>query len=344
MARYRKIPLTELFVDARYQRELSQRRVRKMAEEFDPARVGVLEVSARGNKGYAVFDGQHRLAVLEAVGMEEAACLVHEGLTPRQEAEYFVSIQTERKQPQAIEAFVARVFAEEPKASAIQAIFDKHGIKVGNPGMMTPGGSQAGHIGAVKAAERVFDAGNLDETLEIITSLWSDERKAYDANLIESMSLFLALYGPKVSESKLLDALAMETPISLIRKATAKRMTTGGAIRDLLVEVLRGMVSGGRGGVVLKRPPVFERQVAVRHLTTIREVFKKESEKNGKIARLTQSEITTLSRLTSADAGSALRTMIAVGQVRQSGKKKLPRLPEAPAYILGTTADNPAAD
>lgn len=340
--KYRTLPLKQLFIDDRYQRELSQRRVRKTADEFDPAKLGVLEVSQRGKDKYAVFDGQHRLAVLEIVGYTEAPCLVHEGLSPQKEAALFVAIQNERKRPQAIEEFVARVFAGDPQAVAINNILKKQGLRIKIAGGKGDTAS-IGTIGAVTACERVFLAGNLEAVLDIIVAVWKDERKAFDANMIEAMSLFLALYGPKVNEDKLLDTLYEESPISLIRKASAKRYTTGGAIRDLLVEELRALVSGGQGGVILRRPPVFERQVAVRHLKAIKRAFEMAQAANGKATvRLTQSEITEIANLTSANAGSALRTLLAVGQLRQSGKKKLPNLPESPAYVMVPETKNAA--
>src|SRR3954452_18659822 len=96
MSKYRRIATDEIVVDERYQRPVEDYRVQKIAEHFDETLFGVLEVSRR-NGTCAVFDGQHRLEAARRIGLGVVPCLVHEGLSPEDEAQLFVRLQRERK-------------------------------------------------------------------------------------------------------------------------------------------------------------------------------------------------------------------------------------------------------
>ena len=55
-----RIPLSEICIEP-YQRVLNNARVKRIADNFDQARVGVLFLSKRGPHSYAIVDGQHYL-------------------------------------------------------------------------------------------------------------------------------------------------------------------------------------------------------------------------------------------------------------------------------------------
>lgn len=62
------VPL-ERIVTEQYQRILNMKNVAGIVKNFDPAKLGVLVVSRRGDGTYAVLDGQHRLAALRRLAM-----------------------------------------------------------------------------------------------------------------------------------------------------------------------------------------------------------------------------------------------------------------------------------
>ena len=87
-------------------------------KNFDPAKLGVLVVSHRADGTYAVLDGQHRLAALRRLGYDAANCIVLEGMTIRQEADYFRR-QNENKQSLRInDTFNASLWAEDAESCA----------------------------------------------------------------------------------------------------------------------------------------------------------------------------------------------------------------------------------
>ena len=70
-----RVPLNEICIEP-YQRILNNARVKRIADNFDPARVGVLLLSKRGEHRYAIVDGQHRLCAMRQIGLQEAVCII----------------------------------------------------------------------------------------------------------------------------------------------------------------------------------------------------------------------------------------------------------------------------
>ena len=104
-----------------------------IVKNFDPAKLGVLVVSHRADGTYAVLDGQHRLAALRRLGYDAANCIVLEGMTIRQEADYFRR-QNENKQSLRInDTFNASLWAEDAESLRIKALMDKYGFGMASP-------------------------------------------------------------------------------------------------------------------------------------------------------------------------------------------------------------------
>src|SRR4051812_16232170 len=104
--RFELVPLDRLFVDADYQRPLTSF-VERIANDYDPAKVGTLTVSERKKGPHAIVDGQTRWEATKRQPSEElpvddagrpiVPCLVYYGLSREQEAQLFASLQTDRR-------------------------------------------------------------------------------------------------------------------------------------------------------------------------------------------------------------------------------------------------------
>jgi hypothetical protein len=183
--KYARVPLSELFIDPGYQREIIPTHLEKIRKDFDVSQLDVLHVSKRDNGQHAVFDGQHRYLILEErPDWDWAPCLVHTGLTPQEEADLFRALQDNRRPLTPIDKFKARVFGEEPVAVGIKAITDKLGFEIG----IGPKSLQA-----VVVVERVYRRGNLEETLKML-GIWRGDAKWLEGSLIDGLSRFLDLY------------------------------------------------------------------------------------------------------------------------------------------------------
>lgn len=242
MARYQRVTLDKLIVDEAYQRHLDERRVEKIAEEFDPALLGTLEVSQRNGKS-AIFDGQHRFAALKQLGVKDAPCLVHQNLSVQDEAMLFVKLQTQRKSLRPLDRFRGRLTAGEEAAQRIRDVVENHGYMI----------AESGHphcIGAVTALDRVYARGGaalLDATLKYV-SIYRDEPKGTDGAIIEGIAIALDKYRDNPRMDGLWEPLSQITAGSILRKAIAILESGGGsASRPIAVsKVVAGLV-GIRG-------------------------------------------------------------------------------------------------
>lgn len=242
MSRYKRMPLDTLVVDPTYQRELDEARVENIAENFDPALLGTLEVSRRNGKS-AVFDGQHRLAALRKRGAKDAPCLVHEGLSVPEEAVLFVNLQTKRKSLRPMDRFKARLVAGEDRAKTINMLARANGYTV------TDGGHPR-QIGAVAALDRVYDRGGdvlLDLTFHFL-KIWRDEPRSTDGALIEGLGIAIQRFGQDKRWEVAEEMLPTITANSLLRKAVASlEMGGGSASRPQAVAKEIGRLVGIRG-------------------------------------------------------------------------------------------------
>jgi hypothetical protein len=240
--KYRKVPVSDLIVDDRYQRELDERRVRKIVTEFDPALFGTLEVSHR-NGVSAVFDGQHRLAAAIELGQEVVPCLVHAGLSPEDEAVLFVQLQRERKGISAVQRFRARLFSGDEIAQEIAAIVDAAGFTISEQSSLDAG--RVHSIKGVQTLERLYYRGVLRGALDVIHDVWYGDDKSTDAGFIEGVGLLLEQYASRLDDEAL-RRLRMVSPIVVIRRAVGREAGAGGSKGSLIAGELRKL-AGVRG-------------------------------------------------------------------------------------------------
>lgn len=221
MARFKQVETGALTVDHGYQRDLDDRRVRRMVKNFEPRLLGALEVS-HSNGRQAVFDGQHRLAMARELGLDKLPCLVHTDLTPEQEAELFVALQRERKGIKQIDRFRAQVFAGDETACAINAIVASHGFEIGSVGKTVHT-----RIQAVVVLRRLYAGDVLDETLVTIQRLWYGDVESTHGAIIEGLGLTVAGYGDRFIDEAFARLRAF-APADLLRKGRG-RATNGSA-------------------------------------------------------------------------------------------------------------------
>ena len=105
-----KINLKDLKIDPSYQRAPDERRIRKIASNWDDLKANLVHVSHRPD-GYYVIDGNHTRLACERAGRTDILCRVHEGLTINDEAQLFVELNMNNKKPTFAELLKARAEA-----------------------------------------------------------------------------------------------------------------------------------------------------------------------------------------------------------------------------------------
>lgn len=256
------LPVSTLRVDHSYQRPLDPIRVRNMAESFDPDALGTLTVSLRLAGGHWVIDGQHRVAMLRAMGWDDqqAPCLVHTGLTPEDEARIFQKANSARR-PGALALFRAGVKAGEPIATDIDRIVKSLGLEV------RPGNAD-GNLQAVTALVKIYTkAGSdyLEPVLRIIRGAWGLESGSYQAEILQALALVLKRYGDAVDHDKMRTALRGTVPHTLLAAARAAKTPGAGSLvmGTLPDQIIARYNQVARGP---KRLPQWERRTNVREV------------------------------------------------------------------------------
>lgn len=237
MARYKRVPLKDLVVDERYQRPLDEKRVQKMADKFDDRLLGVLEISQRNAKA-AVFDGQHRLAALKELARPDAPCLIHQGLSPQEEADLFIAHQSQRKSVKPLDRFKARVFAEDPVALDVLGIVEASGYGIGSKKIQA--------VGALERTYLRYGGHGLARALTMIAVVWGRDDKATDGAMIAGVARFVDRYEDRVHTEQL-DRLREVAPVDVLRRATGKFQGGGEHWLSAAVESELLKVTGVRG-------------------------------------------------------------------------------------------------
>lgn len=127
--KFASLPVSQMSIDEDYQRP-PQRKINKIAKEWNVEKCRVIEVSYRNNQFYVV-DGQNRYLAALQVGEECLPCQIHIGLTKEQEAEIFSSQDDNKTKVSTADKFNADIAAKKPDAMRIQAICDEFNIIVG---------------------------------------------------------------------------------------------------------------------------------------------------------------------------------------------------------------------
>ena len=214
------VPL-ERIVTEQYQRILNMKNVAGIVKNFDPAKLGVLVVSHREDGTYAVLDGQHRLTALRRLGYDAANCIVLEGMTIRQEADYFRR-QNENKQSLRInDTFNASLWAEDAESLRIKELMDKYGFRHGKSGQ--PMCICA--IGALQRILRRFGDRTLELTLACIAATWPHDSTILRGEMLAGLGEFWRRYGEKLTVAQFEARMRKHLPMEMYQEA--RRRTQG---------------------------------------------------------------------------------------------------------------------
>lgn len=127
------LPLGKLAIDQRYQRDIldsGKTNIRKIIENFNWRKFGVLVVGRRDSDLFAIIDGQHRaIAALMHGGIAEVPCLILKG-GMQAEAATFSAINGGVTRISPLQSFHADVAAGDPAAIALFDLCAKAGVTI----------------------------------------------------------------------------------------------------------------------------------------------------------------------------------------------------------------------
>jgi hypothetical protein len=239
---------SRLFADPAYQRPLDEMRVQRMAAEYDPALLGVIEVSDRGDGRFAIIDGQHRWALVREAHPDDddppLVCNVHRGLTVEDEARLFYEIDAKRRNLTGWDRWWARRGAGDPTVLAIEQIAAGHGLRLGPQ-------TKDGMIRATRSCEEVVKLGGtqlLDSALSVITAAYGVVADGLDGQLIHGVAHVVAHYErDELDMARLVDAMQAIAPRQVKARAGMLREAHKGDMPRLVGAVLVDRYNSSRG-------------------------------------------------------------------------------------------------
>lgn len=209
------VELDRLKIDKRYQRTINKERVRRMAANYDERLMGVLVCSVRDD-GVYVIDGQHRLEIARLLGHPTIRCELRIGLSVKEEAYLFYSLDTARTSLTSDDGFRALLMAQDETALAIAKAIEDAGLRV------SFGGATVGGVRSFKtllAVTRQYGIEMVRTTLKVLHDAFPTSETPAPATIVEGMAFFLTKY-PDISTKELSRALGHNSsPLDLTQKA-----------------------------------------------------------------------------------------------------------------------------
>lgn len=246
------LTVNDLQVDSYAQREYRDHDAQRIADKWNPEKLGVFKVSRRTNGdgqvvGHYVVDGQHRRGAMLKLdmGSETVPALIYSGLTIKEEADMFLADNAENRHPTPIDIFRVSLVAKDPTALAIQEVLKAHNLTV------EAGAGRRG-VSAVGSLRWLYEKGGaalLHQTLTLLEETWgSDTRAARDGQLLKGVGKVLAdSTGAKLDRRALAEKMAKEgKPQQLIGTARTHRAATGYAQWVQIAHVIVMIYNKGR--------------------------------------------------------------------------------------------------
>lgn len=213
------LSLGDLFSDDRYQRPPIDSFIEAKAAIFDPTLVGTIDVANRDGESYAILDGRQRSEIVKRVGKKSVWCSVYDGMTLKDEAEFFFRKNRERRNMHPFYAIRARAVAGDDAATAVFDIVDKTKFKLSTSGSR----DYPENITAVASVEEAYGyssllrAESLTPTLRTIEHAFYGREAATEGTIIRGLGRFWQAYSDdEVMWDRLIESLSETGPKKLI--------------------------------------------------------------------------------------------------------------------------------
>lgn len=218
---YQNVPWRHIRIDHfNYQREQSDKKIRDIAEGFDPDAFGYVVVGERRDGTFWAIDGGHRLMAMERMGWtdQNVPCLILRYTTSEDEARLYDVYNGHRGMPRVADRMKAQLHYRKPDAVAIKAIVEDCGYTL----YFGRGKPPAGHIGSVSALVKVYNNGKPGDLFKVLTFLretWGDDTQAVAGQMIVGTWLFMTKYRNQFELGALADRLRGTSPRMLANRA-----------------------------------------------------------------------------------------------------------------------------
>ncbi|MBP5718871.1 MAG: ParB N-terminal domain-containing protein [Abditibacteriota bacterium] len=222
----RNLYTSRLISGSSYQRTLDEKVVEKLVRCWDRMLMEPIVVSYRDGK-YYVIDGQHRVAALRALFQDKdtlVPCIVHTGLTKKDEAALFYKLDRSRRKlsyAQSISALLKS--GESAEINDIQALLDGYGFEWALDGK-SMGDYKIRSTRAVVSAYRMTGHETFPRMLSLLSETWDGDPASLTAMMLTGTARFLKSYELEINDHYFVSRLKDVKPED-IAKATKEYRT-----------------------------------------------------------------------------------------------------------------------
>ena len=231
---FEKIPIKNLVSNQDYQRNLSQARIEKTAENFDLFQINPVKVSRRDGINY-VFNGQHTIEIVAlASGSRETPvwCMIYDDLCYEHEADIFANQMKFAKNLAPFEIFVANLEAKNQEQLMIRDLVESYGLKISAK-------RAPGHICAVSTLEAIYSKYGyqvLNRVLRLIIGTWEGDSNSFSANIMNAVTKLCVVYKDQLKDEVFSEKLGAVSIKQLTRTARDRRKGSMGFAEAMLLE------------------------------------------------------------------------------------------------------------
>ena len=231
---FEKIPIKNLVSNQDYQRNLSQARIEKTAENFDLYQINPVKVSRRDGINY-VFNGQHTIEIVAlASGSRETPvwCMIYDDLCYEHEADIFANQMKFAKNLAPYEIFVANIEAQNQDQLMIKDLVESYGMKIASK-------RAPGHICAVSTLEAIYTKYGyqiLNRVLRLIIGTWEGDSNSFSANIMNAVAKLCVVFKDQLNDEVFSEKLGAVSIKQLTRTAKERRPGSMGFAEAMVIE------------------------------------------------------------------------------------------------------------
>ena len=231
---FEKIPIKNLVSNQDYQRNLSQARIEKTAENFDLYQINPVKVSRRDGINY-VFNGQHTIEIVAlASGSRETPvwCMIYDDLCYEHEADIFANQMKFAKNLAPYEIFVANLEAPNQDQLMIKDLVESYGMKIASK-------RAPGHICAVSTLEAIYTKYGyqiLNRVLRLIIGTWEGDSNSFSANIMNAVAKLCVVFKDQLNDEVFSEKLGAVSIKQLTRTAKERRPGSMGFAEAMVIE------------------------------------------------------------------------------------------------------------
>ncbi|MDD5531142.1 MAG: ParB/RepB/Spo0J family partition protein [bacterium] len=216
-----ELSISDLRISDKYQRLLDEHFVRKVVKEFNPGMVGAIIVSKRKD-GYYIIDGQHRVEILRRVKIFTVLAVILYGLTPEQEAEYFVAYNRGRRNLSQYDMFKAELFAGVNSAVEIYDVVTSCGLYIGK----SVANYQIGAISTLRDMHKTLTKDEFKRSLSLVKNAWKGNKDSFNNHIISGAGIVVKKCGKYFTDKDFQEKMSMVDVFELLLDGNSRVKST----------------------------------------------------------------------------------------------------------------------